>query len=83
MIPLDKGSDYTGKPGLRPIGTGEVFRRVISKAVLSLLKSDIKNAAGTLQMCTGLRSGIEAAVHMANTTWQDESTEVMLFVDAV
>ncbi len=33
-------------------------------------------------MCTGLRSGIEAAIHMANSTWNDESTEAMLFVDA-
>ena len=82
LIPLDKGCDSTGKPGVRPIGIGEVLRRIISKAVLSLLKSDIQNAAGTLQMCTGLRSGIEAAIHMTNATWQDESTEAMLFVDA-
>jgi hypothetical protein len=47
-----------------------------------LLKSDVQNAAGTLQMCTGLRSGIEAAVHMANTAWQDDTTEAMLFLDA-
>ena len=82
LLPLDKGCDSDGNPGVRPIGIGEVLRRIISKSVLSLLKTDVQNAAGTLQMCTGLRSGIEASVHMANSAWNDPSTEAMLFVDA-
>ena len=40
------------------------------------------HAAGCLQMCTGIRSGIEAAVHMNENAWNDESTEAILLVDA-
>ena len=82
LIPLDKGCDALGKPGVRPIGIGEVLRQIISKSVLSLLKADVQMAAGTLQMCTGVKSGIEASILMANATWEDPSTEAMLFVDA-
>jgi len=35
-------------PGIRTIGVGEVMRRIISKAVLSVLKLDILQAAGSL-----------------------------------
>ena len=82
LIPLDKGPDSHGNPGVRPIGIGEVLRRIIGKSVVYLLKSDIQKAAGCLQMCTGLRSGIEAAVHMTHKVWHDDTTEAMLLVDA-
>ena len=57
LIPLNKN------PGVRPIGVGEVLRRIIGKAVTRLLKRDIVEAAGALQTCSGVESGIEAAVH--------------------
>ena len=82
LIPLDKGSDSHGNPGVRPIGIGEVLRRIIGKSVVHLLKSDIQEAAGCLQMCTGIRSGIEAAVHMVEKTWNEDATEAILLVDA-
>ena len=50
-------------PGLRPIGVGEVIRRIVSKAVLSVLKLDILEAAGSLQLCAGQDAGSEASVH--------------------
>ena len=37
---------------------------------------------GGLQMCTGVKSGIEATVHVNNDAWQDKSTEAFLMVDA-
>ena len=82
LVPLDKGCDAYGRPGVRPIGIGEVLRRIIGKSVISLLKKDIQQAAGSLQMCTGVRCGIEATVHMNQKAWQDESTEAALLVDA-
>ena len=38
----------TKNPGVRPIGVAEVVRRIISKAVLSVIGQDIKEAAGSV-----------------------------------
>ena len=49
LIPLDK------KPGVRPIGVGNVPRKIIAnlKAVLHVIGIDIQLAAGALQTCAG------------------------------
>jgi len=44
LIPLNKN------PGVHPIGIGETSRRIISKAILFMIKSDILEAAGNLQL---------------------------------
>ena len=49
---------------------------------MSVLKEDIQVAGGCLQTCTGIRSGIEAAIHAASEAWEDSSTEALLQVDA-
>lgn len=82
LIPLDKGDTKDGKPGVRPIGIGEVLRRITGKLLVSVIKDDIIDAAGPLQTCSGLKSGIEAAVHAMRTTFEDNQTEAILLVDA-
>jgi hypothetical protein len=57
LIPLDKC------PGLRPIGIGEVPRRIIGKTVIRYLQSDVQQASGPIQLCAGLEVGCEAAIH--------------------
>ena len=42
LIPLDKN------PGLRPIGVGEVLRRIAGKVVIKVVKEDVRKAAGGL-----------------------------------
>ena len=76
LIALDKC------PGVRPIGVGEVVRRIISKAILSVVKFDILEAAGSFQLCAGQDAGNEAAVHAMREVFSDSSTEAMLLVDA-
>ena len=76
LIPLDK------KPGVRPIGIGEVIRRIIGKAIISVIKPDILNSAGSLQLCAGLPSGCEAAAHAMNDIFKEEDTDALLLVDA-
>ena len=49
-------------PGVRPIGIGEVVRRIIGRAIISIIKDDIQAAAGTAQLCAGQEAGCEAAV---------------------
>ena len=41
-------------PGVRTIGVGEVIRRIIGMCMGWVMKKDIKEAAGPLQMLTGL-----------------------------
>ena len=45
LIPLDKN------PGLRPIGVGEVLRRIAGKAVVNIIREDILKSVGSLQVC--------------------------------
>ena len=76
LIPLDKN------PGLRPIGVGELLRRILGRAVMKTFKADIQCSAGDLQLCAGQRGGCEAAVHAMASTFADEDCDAMLLVDA-
>ena len=76
LIPLDKC------PGVRPIGVGEVPRRIIAKAVLRIIWGDIVEAAGPLQACAGQEGGCEAAVHAMRHIFQSPESEAVLLVDA-
>ena len=69
-------------PGVRPIGIGEVVRRILGKAILSTIGSEIEEVAGALQVCGGQQGGCEAAVHAMKTISEDPSTEAILLVDA-
>ena len=56
LIPLDEGEG-----AVRPIGVGEVLRRIIGKCVTRVIKTDVIEASGSLQVCARLKSGNEAA----------------------
>ena len=75
--PLDKGEG-----AVRPIGVGEVIRRVIGKCVMKVTKEDVLDASGSLQVCAGLCSGSEAAVHAIHSIFQEEETDAVLLIDA-
>ena len=77
LIPLDKGCDKEGNAGVRPIGIGEILRRIIGN-----LKEEIIAAAGPLKTCSGLKSGIEASIHAMRKAFDDDLTEAILLVDA-
>ena len=47
LIPLDKN------PGLRPIGIGEMRRRLAGKIVVSTIREDITESVSSLQVCAG------------------------------
>ena len=76
LVALDKN------PGVRPIGVGEIIRRVCSKAVLFSIRDDIQNVCGPLQTCTGIKSGVEAAIHAMREAFLKDDCEGMLLVDA-
>ena len=45
------------QPGVRPIGIGEVLRRVVGKRVRKLLKRNVLKASGSLRLCVGQDAG--------------------------
>ena len=77
FIPLDK---VNGE--VRPTGMGEVIRRIVGKCVTKVVKQDILGSSGSLQVCTGHKSGSEAADHAMNSLFQHEETDAVLLVDA-
>ena len=76
LIPLDKN------PGVRPIGVGEILRRVVGKCIGWVLKDDIQDCAGPLQVATGLQSGAEAAIHAMREIFENNETDAVILVDA-
>ena len=76
MIGLDKN------PGIRPVGIGEIFRRIVTAALIQNFRGETQNATGPMQTCAGARNGVEAAVHTMSGFFDDSTTEGILFVDA-
>ena len=76
LIPLDKC------PGLRPIGVGEVLRRIAGKVVMNVVKGDVQTAAGSLQVCAGQAGGCEAAIHAMRAIYEDDESDAILLIDA-
>ena len=69
LIALDKS------PSVRPIGIGEVMRRIIGKAVIGIITPNILKVTGSFQLCTGQDAGIESAIHVMSKLFKVESTE--------
>lgn len=79
LVALDKC------PGIRPIGIGELWRRLISKCFLKVAGPQAKEACSIDQLCAGLEAGVEGGVHAMTEAWKrmehEESIGVVL-VDA-
>ena len=76
LIALDKC------PGVRPIGVGEILRRIIGKAISTTLKHDIQDAVGPLQLCAGFEGGCEAAIHAMQQLFSLPQFDAVIQVDA-
>ena len=76
LIPVDKC------PGLRPIGVGEVLRRIAGKVVMEVVKGDIQETVGSVQVCAGQAGGCEAAIHGMKNVFEDIETDAILLIDA-
>ena len=76
LIPLDKN------PGVRPIGVGEILRRVVGKAIACEPKQDVKEAAGPIQVCAGHKAGAEAAIQAMQSIFLEENSQGVLLIDA-
>ena len=76
LIPLDKN------PGIRPIGIGEILRRIVGKTIVWSMKGEIIASVGALQTCAGHEAGCEALVHAMHQIFQDEEIEAVFMIDA-
>ena len=76
LIPLDKN------PSVRPIGFGEVLRRIIGNTIMYVLKKDVREISGNLKLCVGHRSECEIAVYAAVDLFNDDNNHGILQIDA-
>ena len=76
LLPLDKN------PGIRPIGVGEVLRRIVGKVISHHCNEEIRKAASPPQTCAGHGAGAEAAIHAMRNVFENESTDAVLLIDA-
>jgi hypothetical protein len=53
LVALDK------QPGVRPVGIGEVYRRLLAKCVLNVIGTQATGACDNLNLCAGLPAGIK------------------------
>jgi len=61
---------------------GKIACRVTAKAILSVIRNDIQQAAGSLQLCAGQLSGREAAVHSTRQNFCSPDVDAAILVDA-
>ena len=52
------------------------------KCINWVLRKDIQQAAGPLQIATGLQGGAEAAIYSIKLIFEQESTDGVILVDA-
>ena len=78
LFPLDKGEGV-----VRPIGVGEVLRRIMGKCVTKVTKPDVIDASGSLQVCAGHKSGSEAAIHAMRELFEHDNSDTVLLIDAL
>ena len=57
LVALDK------RPRVRPVGIGETLRWALAKLLIRAAREQAKTACGNLQLCEGLKAGIEGATH--------------------
>ena len=69
-------------PGLRPVGVGEILRRIAGKAVMQVTKEEVQEAVGALQLCAGHPTGVEAAIHAMRNFFNNEKSDGILLIDA-
>ena len=60
--------------GLRPIAVGEVLRRLTSKCLSHLARSEAIKTLSPLQLGVGVRGGCEAIIHAVNSVHRDANT---------
>ena len=62
-------------PGVRKVGMGYTWRRMLEKCVLVVTGADAKEACGTEKLCGGLEAGIQGWIHAVRLLWKQDAQE--------
>ena len=76
LIPLNKST------AVRSIRIAEILRRIIGKAVMSVVKKEVIQAAVSLQVCSGQVAGVESAIHSKVDLFKSDNSAAVLQIDA-
>ena len=79
LIALDK------QPGIRLVGVGETWRRLIVKCLLKVAGPEAKAVCGTTHLAGGLEAGIEGVIHAMHVLFEEHREEEnwgFLLIDA-
>ena len=69
-------------PGLRPIGIGEVMRRITERIIVDSIRKNLTSLGGNMQLHLGQKCGIEHAIHSLCHSYDDPEIESILLIDA-
>ena len=76
LVALDKC------PGMRPVGIVEVMRRITGRIIVDCIRQDLTSLGGNMQLCLGLKCGIQHAIHSLRHSIDDPENEAILLNDA-
>ena len=76
LVALDKC------PGVRPIGMGEVMRRITGRIMVDCIRQDLTSLVKNMQLCLGQKCGIEHAIYSLRHSFDDPENEAILLIDA-
>ena len=79
MIVLNK------QPGIKPVGVGETWRRLIVKCLLRVTGPEAKAACRKDQLAGGVEAWMEGAIHAMRVLWEEHAQEEdwgFLLIDA-
>ena len=69
LIALDK------QPGIRPVGVGDTWRRLMAKCLLKVVGPEAKSACDTTQLAGGLENRIKGAIHAMRVLFKEHRKE--------
>jgi hypothetical protein len=58
-------------PGIRPIGIGDIWRRLVDKCVLTGAGHSATTSCGSDQLCAGLRADPDGVIHGVSTLYNE------------